>query len=55
VPPEDVIGAFRVGSGKILPGSYVASPTHRLLTARGFFQLSPALWECLQREIAERA
>jgi hypothetical protein len=55
VPPEDILGAFRVEGGKVVPGSYTASPNHRLLTANGFFQLDDALMDCLQQELAARS
>ena len=55
VPPEDIIGVFQVADGKVVPGSYLASPKHKLLTADGFFQLDPVLDACLQQELAGRA
>jgi hypothetical protein len=55
VPPEDIIGVFGVEGGKVLPGSYSASPNHRLLTSNGFFRLDNALMECLQQELAVRS
>lgn len=39
IPPEDIIGVFEVRDGKVVPGSYQASPNHRLLTKDGFFRL----------------
>jgi hypothetical protein len=36
VPPEDIIGAFEVKDGDILPGSYRASPNHMILSPNGF-------------------
>lgn len=53
VPPEDIMGVFEVKDGKVVPGSYRASPNHRLLTADGFFQLDRFLSERLQQELAE--
>jgi len=55
VPPEDILGVFRVKDGKVVPGSYTASPNHRLLTSNGFFRLDSKLMECLQRELAARS
>ncbi len=55
VPPEDLIGFFEVKDGKAVPGSYHASPNHRLLTDHGFFKLSPFLDERLQQELIARA
>jgi hypothetical protein len=55
VPPEDIIGAFEVHNGMIVPELYRASPNHRLLTGDGFFQLDPLLAKCLLRELATRS
>lgn len=43
VPTEDIIGAFGVERGRIVPGSYRKMDTHRLMTANGLVQLPPAL------------
>jgi hypothetical protein len=51
VPPEDIIGVFQVEDGKVLPGSYLASPNHKLLTTDGFFRLNRVLTERLQQEL----
>jgi hypothetical protein len=55
VPPEDILGAFRVEDGNVVPGSYMASPSHRLLTSNGFFQLDSKLMDCLQRELVAQS
>jgi hypothetical protein len=55
VPPEDIIGAFEVRGGSLVPGSYCANPNHRLLSAHGFFRLSPDMQEALAEELANRA
>lgn len=55
VPPEDILGVFRVQDGTVVPGSYMASPKHRLLTSNGFFQLDSKLMDCLQRELVARS
>lgn len=55
VPPEDIIGAFEVRDGTIVPELYRPSPNHRLLTIDGFFQLDPLLARCLLRELAARS
>ena len=52
VPPEDILGVFSVKDGIVVPGSYMASPNHRLLTSNGFFQLDSKLMDCLQSELA---
>jgi len=54
VPPEDVIGAFQVANGGVIPGSYEPSPAHRILSANGFLQLSDDLLERLLAELAAR-
>ncbi len=55
VPPEDIIGVFDVRDGKVVSGSYQASPNHRLLTTSGFFRLGQFLNQRLQQELAARA
>jgi hypothetical protein len=52
VPPEDIIGAFEVRGGEIVPGSYWASPRHRILSPDGFFQLAADLHAALVEELA---
>jgi hypothetical protein len=47
VPPEDILGAFRIENGEVLPHSYQRSDRHRLLTERGFFRLDPAVERAL--------
>ena len=54
VPPEDIIGAFKVKHGEVVPGSYRPSDKHMILSARGFFQLDGGLQECLLRELAAK-
>lgn len=55
VPPEDIIGGFRVEGGQVVGGSYIPNPRHRLLTERGFFHLEDALHQQLVAELASRA
>ena len=55
VPPEDIIGAFEVRGGRIVPGSYQAGPRHRILSRDGFFRLSPDLEAALLEELANLA
>jgi hypothetical protein len=43
VPPEDIIGAFEVAEGRILPDSYRANDGHRVFTDRGLVRLPPFL------------
>ena len=49
------MGAVEVRDGKVVPGSYQASPNHFLLTENGFFRLSPFLDQRLQQELTARA
>jgi hypothetical protein len=53
-PLEDVIGAFEVKDGCLVPDSYRRNRAHRLLSAKGLFQLEYALEERLKKEIAIR-
>jgi hypothetical protein len=52
VPPEDIVGAFAVNRGALVPGSYKPNPNHALLTGNGFFQLGDELQECLLEALA---
>ena len=52
VPPEDIIGAFEVRSGEVVPGSYQASEEHRVLTENGLVQLPSSLREAFVRELS---
>lgn len=55
VPPEDILGAFQVAEGRVVPGSYSANPSHRLLTEQGFFHLADGLHQKLVAELIARA
>ena len=50
-----MLGFFEIKGGKVVPGSYQASPNHRLLTNHGFFRLDRFLEERLHQELAARA
>lgn len=54
VPVQDIIGAFEVKQGEIVSGSYEANPRHVILSSNGFFQLDPALLQCLVEELTAR-
>jgi hypothetical protein len=54
VPPEDIIGAFEVKGGEVLPGSYRASSKHMILSPNGFFRLEEGLRQCLLRVLTSR-
>jgi hypothetical protein len=51
VPPEDIVGAFEVKDGRIVPGSYRPSPKHMLLSSDGFFRLGSELQPSLLEEL----
>ena len=55
VPPEDIVGAFEVKGGQVVPGSYRPSPKHLILSSSGFFRLGPELQQCLLAELAALA
>ena len=42
VGPEDIIGAFEVRGGQLVPGSYQPSEHYRVLTENGMTRLTPA-------------
>jgi len=54
VPPEDIIGAFEVRGGQVVPDSYRPFPSHIILTGDGFFRLEAELQACLLQELADR-
>ncbi len=58
VPPEDILGAFRVENGQISEASYEGNrQNHRILSHRGFFNLGEAMMAELiseQERIARR-
>jgi hypothetical protein len=54
VPTEDIIGAFEVKGGAVVPQSYRASPNHLILSSGGFFRLDRGLQTCLLQELASR-
>lgn len=55
VPPEDIVGAFKIKNGQVVLGSYQASPKHLILSANGFFRLSSELQSCLLEELVALA
>jgi len=55
VPSEDIVGAFEIKGGKVVPGSYRPSPEHRILSARGFLRLGSELQPYLLEELASLA
>ena len=55
VPPEDIIGAFEVRGGQIVPDSYRPFPSHMILTEDGFLRLGAELQAFLLQELANLA
>jgi hypothetical protein len=55
VPPEDILGAFAVKNGQVVPGSYVPSHKHHILSPRGFVCLGAELEACLLEELTKLA
>jgi hypothetical protein len=51
VATEDILGAFRVESGKVVPGSYRGNPNHRILGERGLVQVDDWVRERLVEEL----
>jgi hypothetical protein len=47
VPPSDIIGAFEVRDGRVVPKSYQPNANHLLVSSNGLFKLEPALHERL--------
>ncbi|KAJ1963435.1 hypothetical protein IWQ62_003214 [Dispira parvispora] len=48
--PEDIIGSVQVEDGHIVPHSYQPMPSHRLVSPKGLFRLSPDLHACMMRQ-----
>jgi hypothetical protein len=55
VPLEDIIGAFEVKNGGILPDSYWPNEQHRVLTENGPVQLPPSFRQALVDAALEHA
>ncbi|HET6425937.1 MAG TPA: hypothetical protein VFG20_19760 [Planctomycetaceae bacterium] len=55
VPPEDILGAFQVSDGIVVPQSYQSNPNHQILSDKGFFQLNTGLQKCLLDELAKNS
>jgi hypothetical protein len=55
VSPEDIIGAFQVKGGEVVPGSYQRNGNHAVLSSNGFFRLESVLREKLCSALSERA
>jgi len=55
VPPEDIVGGFKVEAGRMVEGSYWPNAKHRVFTRHGMVQLPPPLHEALVQELVRRA
>lgn len=51
ISTEDVLGAFRVESGKVVSGSYRGNPNHAVLGERGLVQVDAWVQEKLVEEL----
>jgi hypothetical protein len=54
VPPEDIIGAFEVREGVLVPGSYWPNPEYRVLTKNGPTGFTPTQREAFVSALRER-
>ena len=55
VAPEDIIGAFQVSGGAIVPTSYQRNENHAILSKNGFMRLDASLQQHLLADLAARA
>jgi hypothetical protein len=51
VPPEDIIGAFQVQSGRVIPESYWANEKHQVYSEHGLVRLPSFFQEAFIREL----
>jgi hypothetical protein len=54
VAAHDIVGSVTVANGSVVSGSFEHNPRHRLLTADGFFRLSPTLETALDSRLRSR-
>ena len=47
VPPEDIVGGFKVEEGILVVGGYWANPAHKVYTKNGLVRLPPSLHSAL--------
>ncbi|KAJ1652436.1 hypothetical protein IWQ61_007224 [Dispira simplex] len=52
--PEDIIGSVQVEDGHIVPHSYQPMPSHRMVSPKGLFRLSPDLHAYMIQQFKER-
>ena len=55
VPPEDILGFFKVQDETVLTHTYEQNPNHQLYSNRGFFLLSSELREPFVEALKERS
>jgi hypothetical protein len=55
VPAYDIIGAFEVREGTVVPQSYQPNGNHRLFSSNGLFKLDPTLREKLMDRVIKQA
>ena len=54
VPPRDIIGAFEVTGGTIVPASYKRNPAHMLISQDGIFRLQDELYDRVLQAVGQR-
>ncbi len=54
VPPSDIIGAFEVRAGEVVPRSYQPNVNHLLVSSNGLFKLESALHEKLVERLLKQ-
>jgi hypothetical protein len=55
VPPYDILGAFEVRDGAIVPHSYQANAKHRLFSSKGLFRLDARIHQRLLERLRKEA
>ena len=51
VPPEDIIGAFKVENQQLVNNSYERNGSHKILTENGLVKLPPEMFDLLIEEL----
>jgi rhodanese-related sulfurtransferase len=51
VPPEDIIGAFKIQDGKIVKNSYERNNKHKIFTKNGLVELPQELYKIVVDEL----
>lgn len=55
VPAYDIIGAFEVREGAVVPQAYQPNGNHWLFSSNGLFKLDPTLHEKLMDRVVKQA